>query len=62
MKATIVKLPARYVVIMGDGDYITHEFGRSGYQAAEIAKAYGVTETVMGSVEECLKFTQSSRS
>ncbi len=57
MRATIVKLPARNVIIMGDGEHIEVEWGNTGYQSAEIAKHYGATEIVMGDYRKCLSFT-----
>lgn len=57
MNATIVKLPDRYVLIVGKGKAQVVEYARSGYKCAQIAKEYGVTKIIQGSIEECLKFT-----
>lgn len=57
MRATIVKLPAKYAVIMGDGEFKQVEFGRSGYVVSEIAKAHGATEIEMGDHKKCLSYT-----
>jgi len=54
-KAHIIKLPERYVVIIGNGkkEWL---YARSAYHAVEIANAIGAGEIVMGDVS-CLNFT-----
>lgn len=62
MKATIVKLPARYVIIMGDGEHKEVEFGNTEFQSAEVAKQYGATEIEVGDYRKCLSFTHMAAS
>lgn len=59
MKGTIVKLPARYVLIMGEGESQQIEFGRSGYQLSEVARHYGVDDIKVVD-HKCLKLTLTS--
>ena len=62
MRATIVKLPARHVIIMGDGEHKEIEFANTAYQAAEVAKQYGATELKMGDHRKCLSYTHMEAS
>jgi len=59
MKATIVKLPARYAILVGEGVEEQVLFGNTGYQSAEKAKALGATEIVMGDHQCNLTFTHT---
>lgn len=59
MKATIIKLPARYAIQIGEGDDAITKFGNTGYQSAEIAAANGATDIETGGLE-CLKITHTS--
>jgi len=56
MKATIVKIPHKYLIAIGEGKDQRIVFARTGYQCAEVANANGATETEMGTVE-CLSIT-----
>lgn len=58
MKARLVKLPARYMLVMGEDDMQQIEYTRSGYNAAEIAKHYGFDEIEMVD-HKCLNITFS---
>ena len=60
MKATIVKLPARYAILVGEGDDAQLLFGNTGYQSSEIASAHGATEIEMGDVKCNLTLTHTS--
>lgn len=59
-KATIYKLPEKYLIKLDDG---TIAFARSGYNAAEEAKQHGATVLEMGEWTDLFQSdTSSSRS
>lgn len=60
MKATIIKLPARYIILIGEGEDAITVFGNTGYQSAEIAQEHGATEIETGDVKCNLKLTHTS--
>lgn len=62
MKAIIVKLPARYVVLFEDeGEVLDSTFARSSFQGAEFAGEQGVHEIEEGDLS-CLSFTYTPAS
>jgi hypothetical protein len=58
MKATIIKVPSRHMIVMGKGDNQTIEYAATAYQAIEKANSLGATSTTQGD-HECLKYTPS---
>ena len=52
MKATIIKVPSRHIIVIEDGDDIMLKFGRSAFHARDVASAYGA-DAVEGDLE-CL--------
>ena len=62
MKATLVKIPAKYIVIMGDGEHLEVEFAATEFKAANVARQYGATDIKVGAFNECLSFTHTERS
>lgn len=60
MKATVVKLPSRYVILVGEGDERELLFANTGYQAMEVCRVRGASDIKMGDVECNLTLTHTS--